>query len=393
MTSSKNHAAAKRAFVTAVTCNFAHYAKVVLGTVSKHHPEADRFVCFTDRPPRNWGDDFNGHKVFYADEFGIKDWHRFAFQYTPFELTCALKPYAIKSLLRLGYDEVFYVDGDMQLFGDLTEVIDHLSEYSIVLTPHLLKPLPDDGKRPNESVYLRSGAYNAGFIAVRNDENANSFLDWWQSMVRCHCYVDIASGFFVDQKWLDLVPGLFRGVSILRHPGYNAGHWTLSQCVISDASSETSESRITVDGLPVVLFHFSGMTLEKPLEYLRQQTRTSLDQIPGLARIVEQYHGDLHEAGSTEYTKWGCCFSSLTDGTPIHASWREAIRRNYKIWSEIANPFDLCSSRHLAAQRVLIQKKAIRWRRDWSIDFSRNRGLFGALRKAINLLRKAVRKK
>ena len=39
--------------------------------------------------------------------------------------------------------------------------------------------------------------------------------------VKAHrdCVVDLNRGLFVDQKWMDLVPGLFDGVYVQRHEG------------------------------------------------------------------------------------------------------------------------------------------------------------------------------
>ncbi len=373
----------RRAIVTVVTRNYAHFGQVLMHSCHRFHPEADLFVCYADRPPDSWTEAVDGVQAIHGDELGIESWKRFAFQYTPFELSCALKPFVISEVLDRGYDEVAYLDGDMVIYGPLTEVFNAFEHDSIVLTPHLLKPLPVDGKRPDETAFLISGTFNAGFLAVRNDANTQSFILWWKQMCLRNCYVDLASSIFVDQKWLSLVPGMFGGVHVLRHPGYNAGHWTLSQFGFTSAAvSSVSESGVAVDGKPLVLFHFSGMTPSNANDYLTSQTRTSLNLIPALQKIVVQYHRDLSAAGMSTCSDWGCEFDNLTDGSKIHLAWREAIRQQHKSFVKIADPFDTNRYPDLANSFAEIQPGAYKWRRDWRLKWPKEQGAAGQIRKA-----------
>lgn len=380
----------KRAFVTVVTRNYAHFAQVLLQSCREHHPHCDVFVCYADRPPDSWEESVADARVIYGDQLNIDDWHRFSFQYTPFELSCALKPFVIADVLKRGYDEVIYLDGDMAVYGPLTDVFQLLERSSIVLTPHLLTPLPADGQRPHESAFLVSGTYNAGFFAVRSSPTTSQFLGWWQEMCRRQCIVDLAASLFVDQKWLELVPGMFDGVGILRNPGYNAGHWSLSQFSITAGAARCdTASGVSVGGSPLVLFHFSGMTPMRPQEYLRSQTRTSLAANPPLENLVEHYHERLASAGMKTCTAWGCEFELLSDGTPIHRAWREAIRQNHRRLVDVQNPFDVAAHPQLRAEFVGLQAGAHKWRRDWRLQWSKEQGVAGRVRKTGNSLKRA----
>ena len=372
----------RRAIVTVVTRNYAHFAQVLMGSCRRFHPNADLFVCYADRPPQSWKESTDDVQAIYGDELAIENWKRFAFQYTPFELSCALKPFVISELLDRDYDEIAYLDGDMVAFGPLTEVFSRLESDSIVLTPHLLKPLPVDGKRPDETAFLIAGTFNAGFFAVRNDANTHGFIEWWKQMCLRNCYVDLSSSIFVDQKWLSLVPGMFEGVHILRNPGYNAGHWTLSQFPFTSApGNSVSESGVAVGGNPLVLFHFSGMTPSNANDYLVSQTRTSLDVLPALQKIVSQYHRDLTEAGMSTYSAWGCEFDQLANGSKIHLAWREAIRQQHKSFAKVADPFDTHKYPHLPTSFAAIEPGAYKWRRDWRLKWPKDQGAAGQVRK------------
>lgn len=383
----------KKAFVTVVTRNYLAYAKAVMAQCQRHEPDAQRFVVVADRLPKDANLNFENATIVYADQLGIANWHRYSFQYTPFELSCALKPHAISYVTgQHACSKVIYLDGDMGLYGAMTTVWNALDNDSIVLTPHLLGPLPSDGMRPHESTFFYSGAYNAGFFAVSNSSTAQAFIEWWKSMLDKNCFVDLAAGQFVDQKWLGMVPGMFDGVRILRNYGINAGHWTLSQAKFEHRSTAgVSESDLFIKDDPLVLFHFSGMTPHKPTEYLQSQNRTSLHDIPRLKSLCEAFHQDVHQSELAECTKWGSAFDVLSDGTPIHPGWREAIRRDESQFAAITNPFDVHAHSKLKSMFHDIEKKSYKWRRDWRLKWQKDQGVKGVVRKGTSRIRDSFR--
>lgn len=174
----------------------------------------------------------------------------FFFQYSVLELNTAVKPWAMQYLLERGYEKVIYIDPDILLYGPLREVLGLLdSGASIVLTPHLLAPI-DDGARPTELDIRRAGTYNLGFCAVKKSPIALNMLSWWQTKLERDCVVDFERGVFVDQSWMDLVPGMFDGVEILRHPGYNVAYWNLAERLVQGDETDA----VTVNGAPLVFF-------------------------------------------------------------------------------------------------------------------------------------------
>ncbi|HLE43419.1 MAG TPA: hypothetical protein VJB36_05355 [Methylomirabilota bacterium] len=78
--------------------------------------------------------------------------------------------------------------------------------------------------------------YNLGFIGLRRDGKAESLLDWWGRRVYDKCLMAPRAGLFVDQRWIDLVPGLFEGMHILRDPEYNVAYWNLAERTFSYGS-------------------------------------------------------------------------------------------------------------------------------------------------------------
>ena len=171
----------------------------------------DAFVAICDEPlpatdPR---DDYTEISI---RELGLPQFDRFVFQYTILELNTAIKPWVIAALFERGYERVIYFDPDIKLYGSVDAILARLEHADIVLTPHLTGAL-DDGKHPSELTILQSGSYNLGFIALRASDETRRFVAWWQGKLLRDCVVDIPRGLFTDQKWIDLVPGMYGGVA------------------------------------------------------------------------------------------------------------------------------------------------------------------------------------
>ena len=78
---------------------------------------------------------------------------------------------------------------------------------------------------PTEQDLLYNGTFNLGFIAVRRCAEGARLLDWWEERCLGLGFSEGRSGLFVDQKWINLAPGLFEGVAIERHAGCNMAYW------------------------------------------------------------------------------------------------------------------------------------------------------------------------
>ncbi len=354
----------RQAIVTVVTRNYAHFAEALVASARQHHPETDLFVCFADAPPVAL--EMAGAEVVYGSQLGIGQWKRFAFQYDPFELSCALKPFAMRHLLDRGYEKIVYLDSDMRVYGPLKEVFDGLDTHSLVLTPHLLRPFPPDGGHPGEDLFLMAGTFNAGFLALNNGPSGTQFLDWWGDHLKTQGHKDLAGSIFVDQKWLSLVPGLFQDVLILRNPGYNTGHWTLPQFELATRADGVP----TIGEHPIVLFHFSNLTPGRLEEFSTCQNRMVLDNLPTLKHLVADYHQAVARGNRYHCDRWGCLYATLNDGTPIHPAWREAIRRNHPLLADIEDPFDVQGNSQLVPLYTSLERQARKWRKDWRLKGS-----------------------
>lgn len=334
------------AVVTVVTRNYLHAALALAASVRSQHAGLPIYVLFADRPPAPVEPPAAHTFFLFADELGIPHWRRFAFQYTPFELCCALKPHALSALLARGHERVVYLDSDIQVYAGLDPIFAALEHANLILTPHLIAPLPADGRQPDDLVFRRSGAFNAGFLALRHGDVAREFLRWWSARCERSCIRDPQGGSFVDQCWLDLAPGLFAGVRVARDPGWNVGHWRLAGSRIE----ATRAGALLVDGEPLRFFHFSGVAAGERPGLGPHQDRFTLAEIPVLEPLIRGYLAALEACDRKRSEPWGCAFDTLSDGTPIAPLWREAVRMEHPALAGITDPFDVARTPDLVSR-------------------------------------------
>lgn len=201
----------RTAVCTIVSNNYLPFARTLMDSLRELHPEWDRHVLITDQIRGLFNAQSEDFDVLEVEELPLPGGRRMLFRYSILELNTAVKPWWLAWLFERGdYDRVIYLDPDIFLYQRLEEVERALDAGSLMcLTPHLTRQLSTDLK-PNEIDILRAGAYNLGFIALGRHPGLAGFLAWWQSKLEFDCLVDFEAGLFVDQKWIDLAPGIDR---------------------------------------------------------------------------------------------------------------------------------------------------------------------------------------
>ena len=336
------------AIVTIVSNNYLHFARTLLQSVAAHHPEAKRYCVIVDRDPapaRALAEEF---EAIALDQLALPDGQDFLFQYTVLELNTAVKPWAMQHLLRQGHQQVIYIDPDIRLYQPLREVQQLLEQGAdIVFTPHLLDPITDDC-RPTELDIRRAGTYNLGFCAVRQSANTHRYLEWWQGKLHHDCVVAVDKGIFVDQSWMDLVPGMFERVAVLRHPGYNIAYWNLAQRTVSLGDA----GQVLVNGQPLVFFHYSGLNPQQPHNVSKHQNRFTFENINASTRsLFEEYARATLANGADSYSRLSYGFDQYSNATPVTPAERARFRADASLRQQCGGqPFDhpeLLSPRHM----------------------------------------------
>lgn len=310
------------AVVTIVSNNYLHFARTLMQSVARHQPEADRYCVIVDRDPSQAAALAPEFQVIDLGQVNLPDGDDFLFQYNILELNTAVKPWALEHLLRRGYQNVLYIDPDIELYRPLDEVFAALAGGAeLVLTPHLLTPVADT-LAPTELDIRRAGTYNLGFCALRASTNMLAMLQWWQGKLRRDCVIAHDRGIFVDQSWMDLVPGLFANVAVLRHPGYNLAYWNFAQRPVRQG-----EGHLEVAGESLAFAHYSGLNPLAPQAVSKHQNRFTLDTLSApLATLIQDYCQRIASNGIEHYSSLPYSFGRYDDATPITDAQRGRFR-------------------------------------------------------------------
>jgi hypothetical protein len=328
----------KLSFITVATRRWLPQVALLAKSLKQHHPD-HKLICYLVEDRIQEHDYYNDfYEIKTTEHLAVPGGLNFYFQYTPFELCCALKPYIIKDhLVCCDNHAVVYLDSDMHIYAPIIgRITNAFKGGSVLLSPHLLKPEAS----VNHVTFLKAGSYNAGIIAFTNNSSAMDVLDWWRARCAADCYIDVCGGVFVDQRWLDLAASLFPCITIMRDPGINVGHWNIHEKTFSDSCGQ-----IMVDGNTLLgLFHFSGFGEFGLSRYLDQNLWANgiPDPIQKLSREYANQLNKIKAKRAVPHMEYS--YGHFEDHKPISEEMREIVRKRLV---ECENPF--CSREKIEA--------------------------------------------
>ena len=313
---------APSAIFTIVSANYIAFAATLMQSVRRYHPDVPRFIVLSDAL-HSFGDLDLAAEVIACDDLGIALIGNMKLWYTVIEFNTAVKPFTFRHLFaERGFESAIYLDPDIQLYAPMEEVFTGLEDHSLVLTPHMMKPL-DDGKHPSDLSIMKAGVYNFGFVALKNDQDGRGLIRWWSDRLFAHCRVDVPGNMFTDQRWMDLSPAFVERPLLLRHPGYNVAYWNLVHRTIDQ--DEHGEWR--ANGRPLVFFHFSGIKPEDPTVFSKHQDRFTIETLGVVADLCVEYRNCVLGNGWLTYNKIPYAFGTFADGRAILDPMRNWLLR------------------------------------------------------------------
>ncbi|HEY5943482.1 MAG TPA: methyltransferase domain-containing protein [Solirubrobacterales bacterium] len=323
---------------TIIARNYAAHARVLATSFRQIHPEGTCSVLVIDDPTGFLNPAEEPFELLTIDQIGLPDPEQMAASYDVMELSTAVKPWLLKTLLaRPGVDSVMYLDPDIKVFAPLDEIVERATRHDVVLTPHFTAPLPRDGRKPSEEDILIAGSYNLGFIGLGAGQTAGELLDWWAERLEKHCLNEPEEGRFVDQRWIDLAPGLWPGIDVIRDTTFNIAYWNLPTRQLDD----DGEGGYLVDGRPLRFFHFSGFDPRRRTELSKHQNRVDVTANPALTRICGEYADQLLAQDFEQANAWPYGWNELPDGLRLDRAARKVYREGVEagaltesIWTE-----------------------------------------------------------
>jgi lipopolysaccharide biosynthesis glycosyltransferase len=312
------------AFFTIVARNYLAYAYVLGDSVKRYHPDARFSIFIMDDVTGAYRAEITskGFDAVTPEQIQIANYRQFVFKYNVTEASTGVKPFVMQFLLDSGAHKVIYLDPDILCFRRFDEVLEALDNASIVLTPHSTSPISNE-YFPDDYLFLSSGVYNLGFIAVRQSKITRRFLDWWCERLLESCLELMEKNLFVDQKWIDLVPAYFEDVVILKSLAYNIAYWNLHERRITEQGGAL---HVAPSGEPVAFIHFSGMVVDSDGQiskygprspFTRLKKRYSLEDRPDLVAPFKRYGELVLAAGLQHYSAVPYAYNSYDNGEKI----------------------------------------------------------------------------
>lgn len=297
----------KKICYTVCSANHLAHCKTMCDSFVEWNPDYQVIIGLVDKIAGRFDEQFFApHRIWEIDALAIPALDDITAKYSVIELNCAMKVYVAQAIFAREYPDILlYLDSDTWVHHSLSVVEEQLQQYHLLITPHLTKPLPDNIQLPLERDILRSGIYNAGFMAMTRCAATDDFLRWWASHMHDECYYRFAEGMGVDQIWLNLVPLFFPGSGLLHHPGANVAYWNLHERLLSES---TQGIRVN-DTYPLLFLHISGYSFELPGILSRHQNRFSLDNLPVLKNLLEKYRSQVMANGYAQFHALPCLYA------------------------------------------------------------------------------------
>lgn len=320
--------------------NYLAQALTLKESFLKHNPSLNFFIFLADKI--DGVEDVDG--VLALDKSWIPDWVNMAYKYDVIEFNTSIKPFCFGKLFKKGYEKVIYLDPDIYVTRPLDFIYECLNDKSVVLTPHYCDIEEHFDGAVSEETFNKVGIYNLGFCALKNDKVGQEIAKWWQNRLQYKCYSQSSEGLFVDQKWMDYIPGFFPDATcVSSHHGMNVAIWNLHEreLFIDDKQGYMIRRKKTGDEFPLLFFHFSGFDPFETTVINRRHPQFNVTTYPSFKPIIEEYRERVYANGYDRFSKMNYGFNHYSDGSVITPLQRRMFRvylNNHKVEF---NPFEI----------------------------------------------------
>lgn len=320
--------------------NYLAQALTLKESFLKHNPSLNFFIFLADKT--DGVEDVEG--VVTLDKSWIPDWVNMAYKYDVIEFNTSIKPFCFGKLFKEGYEKVIYLDPDIYVTRPLDFIYKCLNDESIVLTPHYCDIEEHFDGAVSEETFNKVGIYNLGFCALKNDKVGQEIAKWWQNRLQYKCYSQSSEGLFVDQKWMDYIPGFFPDATcVSSHHGMNVAIWNLHEreLFIDDKQGYMIRRKKTEDEFPLLFFHFSGFDPFETSVINRRHPQFNVMTYPSFKPIIEEYRERVYANGYDRFSKMKYGFNHYFDGSVITPLQRRMFRVYLNDHKVEFNPFEI----------------------------------------------------
>jgi len=161
-------------------------------------------------------------------------------------------------------DAITYIDSDLLFYSSLEPVFEEIGNKSIAIIEHRFTPRFKDRDE--------NGIFCVEWVGFRRNEEGMACLSRWREQCIEWCYNRLEDGRMGDQKYLDEWPERYTSCHIIKHAGAGIAPWNYAQY----SFDSDTEGNITVEGMPLVFYHFHQFQLLSNGKFFRlSKTYTS----------------------------------------------------------------------------------------------------------------------
>lgn len=321
--------------------NYLGQALALKQSFLRHNPTFLFYVVLVDKLSKEVDyKSFAPAQILPIEEIKSIDINDLISRYYIIELNTSVKPSVFKYLKEIHpeIENIYYLDPDLYFYSSLHKLNTVLQSKSIVLTPHILSPIPRDGKQPDENTFFRFGIYNLGFLGINTKhKETEKLLDWWEERVLTLGYDRPNKGYFVDQLWMTIVPLFYKDILVEKSFGYNMAPWNLHERKMVKREGDLI---ILNDNNALVFYHFSKITEEEEA-ISREYDRFTLSNFPILKELYTEYKKVLEECRFSEYKK-------IPISYPVKMSLKMEVKKDSflaKLFKKMARIFNQLANR------------------------------------------------
>ena len=319
------------AAATVCTLDHLHFALALATSMRRHHPELTLHILVVDGD----GEELPGVpgcRFLRGSEVGLFADPYLALKLSAADLCCAAKPFLLAHLAATaGAARIVYLDADLYLFAPLTALLEQARRASFVVFPHTVAPMPRPElrwERPALGQLALAGVFNAGLFVFAVGEATQRFLATWRELVSEPGAFLSSRGAQTEQNSFNWVVAFLDDVHVMRDSAYNVAYWNLHERSLRWSATTPEGPVFTVDGHPLVVFHFSGYSPAEPLRLSLGNHRHPVHSDRALGRLLTFYAGELEAHDRDAWSAHAYRFAHFPSGVAIDRRLRELFREH-----------------------------------------------------------------
>lgn len=221
------------------------YYKELYKSIKKWSPASKQVLYFIgDKVPTE-----------FDQVIDITDWYNNCNPtYNKLERICSLRARSILDAFK--YDKnVIFCGAKIKFYNEPKELENALLASNAVAIPHILEPLPEDGKFPSNASVSFTGHLSTDLVGFSDCLEIRKFLEWQDKILKTNCKTTNQT--YLDQSWLNFLPFFVDNVTIFKDKRYNVSYWSFDKVSIKD----------------IIAFQFSGLNINYPEKISTHQNR------------------------------------------------------------------------------------------------------------------------